>query len=448
MSGASPNNPITRAVLALTNIERNEMTVVLLSFGLVLVLMTSYSILKPIRDALGADWGNVGLSITWTVNFGLSLFAVALYGTALTYVRFRIMVPGIYGFFALTFLALYVIRSQVPDPVLANKGFYVWVSVFSLFNLSVFWSFMTDIFNKAQARRVFGFIAAGTTLGAILGPLLTASLVDDLGANGLLLVSAALLIVPVVAIPLLRGMQDRWIPNEELQAEFGAPQVLGENPFSGFSILFTDRYLLGICAFILFYVTINTFVYFELQELTREYSLEFRAKIWSWIEIATNVLTLITAALVTSRIVNKLGLQTALAMVPAMIAVGILALVASPVLIVLAIFHISRRVGNYAVTRPSREMLFTVLDREARFKAKPVIDVVLYRGGDVLTAWLFTLLADKLGLGLAGIGVVIGSVAVVWTAVAVWLGRTYQQRANKLEAADNNVRSGGLHGIA
>lgn len=414
---------------AVAKIEKNEVAAVLLAFGLVLVLMTSYSILKPLRDALGADWGNVGLSITWTINFGLSLFAVALYGVALTFIRFRTMVPAVYVFFALTFLALYLLRTTLPDPTMINQGFYVWVSVFSLFNLSVFWSFMTDVFNKEQARRVFGVIAAGTTVGAIIGPVITASLVDRLGANGLLLMSAGLLTVPVLVIPVLRRLKLTQLHNEELLAEPGSQQALGTNPFSGFSVLFSDRYLLWLCAFILFYVTINTFVYFEIQDLTREYSLEFRAKVWSLIEITTNVLTLITAALITSRIVSKLGMQTALAMVPGLVALGIIALVASPVLLILAIFQIGRRVGNYAITRPSREMLFTVLDRETRFKAKPVIDVVVYRGGDVLTAWVFTLLADKLGFGLVGIAAVIGGVAIAWILVAIRLGRIYSERA-------------------
>jgi len=427
----SSGNLLSNLVRAVTNVERNEWVAVLISFGLVLVLMTSYSILKPVRDALGADWGNVGLSITWTINFGLSLFAVALYGVALTYVRFRVMVPSVYVFFALTFLALYVIRTEVPDPTLANKGFYIWVSVFSLFNLSVFWSFMTDVFNKTQARRLFGVIAAGTTVGAILGPTITALLVDDLGVNGLLLVSAALLTVPVFVIPVLRKLKITQLHNDDLQADLSSQQALGTNPFSGFSILFTDRYLLLICAFILFYVTINTFVYFELQDLTRQYSLEFRAKIWSWIEITTNTLTLITAVLITSRIVIKLGMQAALAMIPGLVALGIVALVASPVLLVLGIFQIGRRVGNYAITRPSREMLFTVLNRETRFKAKPVIDVVVYRGGDVLTAWLFTLLADKLGFGLVGMAVVIGCVAIYWVYVAILLGREYEKRTTE-----------------
>ena len=419
----------TGALARFTKIERNEVTAVLLSFLLVFVLMTSYSILKPLRDALAADWGNVGLSLTWTVNFGLSLVAVAAYGIALTYVRFRVMVPAVYVFFALTFLALYVFRTQVPDPTLVNKGFYVWVSVFSLFNLSVFWSFMTDLYNNEQARRLFGMIAAGTTVGAIAGPVITATLVDRLGANGLLLLSAALLMVPVFLIPVLRRLKVSALKNTESSADLSPQQAVGTNPFAGFSVLFSDRYLLAICAFILFYVTINTFVYFELQDLTRQYSLEFRAKIWSIIEITTNVLTLITAALITSRIVIRLGMQTALALMPVLVALGILALVAAPVLIVLAVFQVGRRVGNYAITRPSREMLFTVLDREARFKAKPVIDVVIYRGGDVMTAWLFTLLADKAGLGLTGIAMVIGGIAAAWAMVAVWLGRAYGLRA-------------------
>jgi AAA family ATP:ADP antiporter len=435
LASTEPANPLARFVRALTKIERHEFVAVVLSFLLVFVLMTSYMILKPLRDALAADWGNVGLSITWTVNFGLSLVAVAAYGAALTYFRFRIMVPAFYVFFALTFIALYLLRSSMADATLVNKGFYIWVSVFSLFNLSVFWSFMTDVFSSEQARRLFGVIAAGTTVGAITGPIVTAALVDDLGANGLLLLSAGLLFLPLIAIPLLRREKDTRLGNADLEADLSRHQALGTNPFSGFSVLASDRYLLGICAFILLYVTINTFVYFELQNLTREYSLEFRAQVWSWIEVTTNVLTLVTAALITSRIVIRLGMKTALTLMPALVAIGVTALVAAPVLLTLAIFQIGRRVGNYAITRPSREMLFTVLGREMRFKAKPVIDVVVYRGGDVASGWLFTLLAGGFSLGLTGVAVMIGIVAVLWGLTALWLGGIYAERAERKDPA-------------
>lgn len=429
MNSDGRNNPISRFVTATTRIESHEMRATLLSFAFVFVLMTAYSILKPVRDALGADWGAVGLSVAWTANFVLSVIAVSLYGAALSAIRFRAVVPGVYAFFAATFIALYVVTVSAAEPVLFNKIFYVWVSVFSLFHLSVFWSFMSDLFDKTQAPRLFGFIAAGTSLGAIVGPLATALLVDVIGTNALMLVSATLLLVPIPIIIILERLRATDLGNEDVHADVSKQTAIGTNPFAGFSILFTSKFLLTIGAFILLYVTINTFVYFELQDLTKAYGINTRTKIWSWIDLATNGLTLLTAVFVTSRIVTKLGMQTALSLMPGVITVGVLALVAAPALIPLAIFQVLRRIGNYAVTRPSREMLFTLVDRETRFKAKPVIDIVLYRGGDMLTAWMFTLLATGLGLGLAGIAIVISGIAAVWTMVALHLGRSYERMA-------------------
>ena len=422
-------NPISRFLMTATKIQMHEMRATLLSFFFVFVLMTAYSILKPVRDALGADWGAVGLSVAWTANFLLSVVAVSVYGLALSTLKFRAVVPGVYAFFAATFLALYVVTVSVAEPVLFNKIFYVWVSVFSLFHLSVFWSFMSDLFNKSQAPRLFGFIAAGTSVGAIVGPLMTALLVDAIGTNALMLVSAILLLVPIPIILMLERLRTTDLGDDQVHTDRAAHTVIGRNPFAGFSILFSSKFLLTIGAFILLYVTINTFVYFELQDLTKEYGINTRTKIWSWIDLATNGLTLFTAAFITSRIVTKLGMQTALSLMPGMIMVGVLALVAAPTLIVLAFFQVLRRVGNYAITRPSREMLFTLVDRETRFKAKPVIDIVLYRGGDMLTAWMFTLLAQGLGLGLAGIAVIISGIAALWTIVALYLGSSYERMA-------------------
>ena len=429
MNSDGRNNPISRFVTATTRIESHEMRATLLSFVFVFVLMTAYSILKPVRDALGADWGAVGLSVAWTANFVLSVIAVSLYGAALSAIRFRAVVPGVYGFFAFTFLALYVVTVSVAEPVLFNKIFYVWLSVFSLFHLSVFWSFMSDLFDKTQAPRLFGFIAAGTSLGAIVGPLATALLVDVIGTNALMLVSATLLLIPIPIIIILERLRATDLGNEDVHADVSKQAAIGKNPFAGFTILLSDRFLLTIAAFILLYVTINTFVYFELQDLTKEHGIDTRTKIWSWIDLATQTLTLLTAAFVTSRIVTKLGMQTALTLMPGLITVGVLALVAAPALIPLAIFQVLRRIGNYAVTRPSREMLFTLVDRETRFKAKPIIDIVVYRGGDMLTAWMFTLLVTGLGLGLAGIAIVISGIAAVWTMVALYLGRSYERMA-------------------
>ena len=429
MASTERSNPLSRLIKAMAQIEPNELRATLLSFAFVFVLMTAYSILKPLRDGLAADWGAVGLSVTWTITFFASVVAVSIYNAALSIARFRAIVPGVYVFFALTFLSLYIITERVDDPVWINKGFYIWVSVFSLFHLSVFWSFMADLFNKSQAPRLFGFIAAGASVGSIVGPTITVFLVDVIGSNTLVLVSAALLLLPVLINFKLESLRFSQLHSERPPLEASELQGVGRNPFAGFEILFSSRFLLTIGAFIVLYASISTFVYFEIQDLTREYDINTRTKIWASIDWATNILTLITAAFVTSRIVTKLGMPTALALMPGLITIGILALVAAPVLAVLATFQVARRVGNYAITRPSREMLYTTVDRETRFKTKPVIDIAFYRGGDMITAWLFTFLAKGLGLGLAGIAIVISGIAAVWTLIALRLGRSYEHRA-------------------
>lgn len=429
MNQPAPKSAFARFLYATIRTERHEIAATLLSFLFVFVLMTAYSILKPVRDALAGDWGEVGLATTWSVNFLFSVIAVSVYGGALSTVNFRYVVPGVYVFFSCTFLALWAVTVNVAEPVLFNKIFYIWVSVFSLFHLSVFWSFMADLFDRNQAARLFGFIAAGTSLGAIVGPALTILLTEPLGNNGLMLVSSALLLVPIPIILYLERLRVTAFGRPEAMSGPGARGTLGRNPFSGFSLFLTNRYLLAIGLFILLYVTISTFVYFELQNLTGEYGIDTRTKIWGTIDLVTNTLTLLTAAFVTSRIVTRLGMPVALGMVPALVAIGVLVLVAMPLLLTLAAFQILRRVGNYAITRPSREMLFTVVDREERFKAKPVIDIVLYRGGDMLTAWLFTGLSAGLGLGLASIAVIISLVAGAWTAVAVYVGRRFESIA-------------------
>ena len=398
-----------------------------MSFLFVLVLMTAYSIQKPVRDALAGDWGDADLALTWTVNFVFSVVAVSLYGAALSAFDFRRVVPGVYVFFSLTFLALWVVTVNVAEPLLFNKIFYVWVSIFSLFHLSVFWSFMADLYDRGQAQRLFGFIAAGTSAGAIIGPALTILLAKVIGNDNLMLLSVLLLLVPIPIILYLERRRTTIPGREEAMRGRQGRSTLGRNPFSGFSLFVKDQYLLAIGIFILLYVTINTFVYFELQNLTDDYGIDTRTQIWATIELITNTLTLLTSAFVTSHIVTRLGMPVALGLMPALVAVGVLLVVAAPVLLTLAAFQVLRRVGNYAVTRPSREMLFTAVDREARFKAKPVIDIVLYRGGDMLTAWLFTALSTGLGLGLAAIAVVISVIAAVWTVVAVYLGRKFDR---------------------
>ncbi|MCH8866008.1 MAG: MFS transporter [Proteobacteria bacterium] len=431
MDDADRRNPLTRIIKATTKVEANELHATLLSFLFVFVLMTAYFIMRPVRDAMASDWSDAEVSLLWTMTFFLSLIAVSIYGAAISLVRFRLLVPGVYGFFALSFFVFYFGSTFIADPVFVDKGFYVWLSVFSLFHLSVFWSFMSDLFNKEQALRLFGIIATGASVGAIVGPLLTAELVASIGTSALMLVSATMLLIPIPIILVLERLKRTALGNADVSVDLRAQQAIGKNPLAGFSLFLKSPYLIGIGCFILLYVAIGSFVYFELKNLLEVFTREERTQIYAYIDFAVNSLAILTAMFVTSRITTRFGMATTLALIPALLAVGMLVIAFSPVIAVVAGLQVARRAGNYAITRPGREMLFTVVDRETRFKAKPVIDIVLYRGGDMMTAWAFTLLTSVIGLGLGAVAAVGVGIAAVWAVVGVYLGKAYQRVADE-----------------
>lgn len=429
MSDASRDNPLTRIVRAATKVEPNELNATLLSFLFVFVLMTAYFIMRPVRDAMASDWTDVEVSLLWSMTFFFSVIAVSIYGAAISIVRFRWLVPGVYAFFAASFFLFFFGSTFIADPVLIDKSFYVWLSVFSLFHLSVFWSFMSDLFNKEQAPRLFGFITTGASVGAIVGPLTTALLVERIGTDSLLLISATILLIPIPIIFVLERLKRTELGNVNVSVDLSAQQAIGRNPFAGFSLFLKSPYLIGIGVFILLYVAIGSFVWFELKNLLEVFTREERTQIWASIDFAVNSLAILTAMFVTSRITTRFGMATTLALIPALMTIGMLVIALSPVVAVVAGMWIARRAGNYAITRPGREMLFTIVDRETRFKAKPVIDIVLYRGGDMVSAWAFTLLTTVVGLGLGGVAAVGALIAAVWAFVGAYLGRSYHRNA-------------------
>ncbi len=425
-----------RWIRSATRIETQELGAALLSFLFVFILMAAYFILRPVRDAMASDWSDVELSLLWSTTFFLSLIAVSVYGVVISVVRFRFLVPLVYLFFAASFFAFFAGSTTIENAVLIDKAFYVWLSVFSLFHISVFWSFMSDLWSKNQALRLFGFIGAGASVGAIVGPLLTALLVERVGADNLMLLSAGLLLVPIPIIILLTRLKASALGNADVSADLSAQQAIGRNPLAGFSLFLSSPYLIGIGVFIVLYVAIGSFVYFELKNLLADLSREDRTQVWAYIDLAVNSLAIITALFLTGRIATRFGMPTTLALVPSLIVVGMLVIALSPVIAVVAGLQVARRAGNYAITRPGREMLFTAVDRETRFKAKPVIDIVLYRGGDMLTAWAFTLLTTGLGLSLGAVAAVGAVIAAAWAAVGVYLGRSYNRRARLAAGTD------------
>ena len=409
-----------------SKVQKQEVKAVILSFLFVVVLMSAYYILRPVRDAMASDWTDAEVSWLWTLNFFISTAIVALYGSMVSKFRFRLLVPAMYGIFAISFIIFYALGSVFEDRTLIDKSFYVWVSVFSLFHISVFWTFMSELFSKEQSGRLFGIIAVGASVGGLIGPSITAFFSVSLGTDNLMLVASIMLLIPIPIIFYLQSLKSKELNNEVLDIP-DSNQSIGGNPLAGFKMFFSNPYLLSIGLFIFLYTGISSFVYFELKNLLSDFSRSERSVIWAQMDLAVNILAISTGLFATGRIVTKFGMPITIAMVPIMICIRLLVLAISPLLGLVIVFQIIRRAGNYAVTLPAREMLFTLVNQETRFKANPVIDIVAYRGVDMLTVWLFTGLTQGLGLGLAAVAAVGAGIASLWALVGIYLGKWFDR---------------------
>jgi AAA family ATP:ADP antiporter len=235
-----------------------------------------------------------------------------------------------------------------------------------------------------------------------------------------------MLLVPIPIIFYLQSLKSSDLHNESLAPQ--TPQIkIGGNPFAGFKLFFSNPYLLAIGLFILLYTGISSFVYFELKNLLSDLSRAERTAVWAQMDLAVNILSIAVGLFATGRIIGKFGMPVTIALIPVLICAGLIIVAVSPFLGAVVALQVIRRAGNYAVTRPAREVLFTRVDREARFKAKPVIDIVAYRGGDMLMAWFFTGLTQGLGLGLAAVAAVGAGIAALWSIVGIYLGRWFER---------------------
>jgi ATP:ADP antiporter, AAA family len=431
-------------------VRPEEVRPMLISFAFFFFLLSSYFVLRPIRDAVAAASG---------VNKLPWLFAGTLTGTlicnplfSMLVVRFpvRRVIPIAYHFFTATFLVFYTVLRFVssgegsPVDVWMGRVFFVWITVFALFNTSIFWCLMADAFRSEQAKRVFGFIGVGGTFGSIIGSAATAAFAPRLGAVNMLLVSSVLIelaIFTIVRFPLEgHGTTDRATRGAARDAAPdaapGAPdgnQVIGGSVWAGFTEIVKSPYLLGICAFQLFYVFGSTVLYFAQSDLVGHLytNLTARTAILARLELIAQVLTIVTQIFFTGRIIRWLGLAASLALLPAISVLGFGALGAVAVFQTLAVFTVLRRATNFAIMNPAMEVLFTVVKREDKFKAKNVIETFVYRGGDQLSAWSYAGLA-AVGLGLAGISYVAVPLSAAWLGLGLWLG----WRQSRLAAAN------------
>jgi AAA family ATP:ADP antiporter len=407
----------------------------------VFALFLAYYVLRPIRDELGVAGGVRNLPWLFTGTLLAMLAVNPLFAAAVRRWPRERFIAIAYRFFMLNLLVFMVLLAvAAPEQhVWIGRAFFIWVSVFNLFVVSVFWSFVVDVFDGEQGKRLFGFLAAGATLGGIAGSSLTSGFVERLGQTWLLLASILLLEVAVFAVRRLSRISDAF--QRPVQGD-DPHKAVGGGIFAGMTHTFRSPYLLGIGFFILFYSVTSTFLYFQQATIaeanfpTRAARTAFFANIDLWV----NVLTLFFQIFLTGRLMGWLGVAATLCALPLFSVAGFAALAAAPSVAVFVAVQVARRVSNFALARPTREVLFTSVPREDRYKAKNFIDTVVYRGGDQIGSWSYAGLA-ALGLGMTGISVVAVPLSVLWLALSFWLGRRQERMAGPVRVAAGGAAS-------
>lgn len=405
----------------LTQIEPNEIKGTVVSFFFIFILMAAYMILRPVRDALPSEWGDISRAVQWSYTFAISTLAVSLYNFCASRVALNKLVPSVFIFFALSFVAIFGLFKAGFDTALLGKVFYVWSSVFALFHISVFWSFTAQAYTKEQSKRVFGFINTGASAGAIVGPLIVIFLVKKVPIETVLLITSASLVGVLPLIAILN--RDR---KEQHFQEKGSLGNLSPNPFRGFADLFSHKQLRRIALFFFFFSGVSTFLYVFQSDLLADYTSTERKELLGSLDLATNTLTILLGIFAANRFTKKFGLATALSIVPFFVALMLLIISSHAAVMLVLALQLLRKAGNYSITRPAREILFTGVSKEARFKTKPIIDVAIYRGADVFWIWSLALLGDGyLDLTIAQKFWVGAGIAIIWGFIGIYLGKRH-----------------------
>ncbi len=405
--------------------EQHELPALLWAFFYFFCLLCSYYILRPVRDEMGIQGGVDKLQWLFSATFVGMLAAVPFFGFLSARFPRQRLIPLVYYFFAANLLLFFVLMQNGVDKVILARTFFVWVSVFNLFVISLFWSFMADIFSNAQARRLFGVIAAGGSSGAIAGPLLTALLVGHIGTHHLLLLSIGLLLLSTLAVARL----NTWARIHGSGKSEARP--IGGSIWAGIKLTLNSPYLLGMSIYLLFLTLLATLIYFEQMRLVADQLKDSaaRTRLFAQIDLAVNVLTLLVEIFLTNRLIGRFGVALLLMVLPLLNVVGFGALVVAPTLVVIVVFQALRRVVEYALARPVREILFTVVSREEKYKAKNFIDTVIYRGGDAVSGWLSSFLKGA-GVGLASVATLAIPLALGAALVGWYLGKKQEKLKN------------------
>jgi AAA family ATP:ADP antiporter len=434
-----------RLLSKIAPVQPHETRAVSLAFGLFFCVFAGYAMVRPVRETIATGLGKDRVADLFLVTWIASLAIIPIYGYFVGRFRRSVFLPWLYGIIAAALAIVGLVLKADETNVASGTFFYVFISVLNLFVISVFWSFLLELFSKEQSRRLFGFIAAGGTAGAFLGPFFTDFFVAKIGISGILFAGAFMF---ALTIFFQRALLQMWKHDSaDLATTAGASaggggnirgdRPIGGNPFAGFVKVLSSPYLLAIALFVVFISTVNTFLYFEQLRMAGEAfaSTQDRARFFARLDWIVQGLTVVCQVVLTGRIAAKLGLRTLLIIVPLFMIGGFITLAGTGTLSVLVVVFIARRVGEYAFVRPAREMLFSRLDNETKYKAKNVIDVPVYRGADALSAQVNSALQSA-GSSPAAIAYVGAGVCVAWLVNGWLLGRKADADDAKHAAAD------------
>jgi ATP:ADP antiporter, AAA family len=430
-SGTAAGRGTLHALLRrVVDVEPHEVRAMLASAIFFFCALASWFVLRPMRDAVAAGTTPTQLSWLFVGTLTTTLVANPLFWSLVVRFPPRKFIPFAYQAIVASLLVFYLLfrlgngHDGTAVDIWTGRAFFVWTSMFNLFVTSLFWCFMADVFRSNQAKRLFGFIGVGGTLGSVVGSAATATLAKSIGDVNLLLVSCVLLELAVVAVtrfplPGSANGADRTEQIAQIQS-----RAVGGKLWAGFTHTVKSPYLLGIAVYLVLFTIGSTFLYFEQSSIVGAAYADraTRTVVLARIELVVQLLTVFTEIFLTGRIIRWFGLVSALAFLPVVSMLGFGALASVPVFAALAAFVVLRRAGNFALTNPGMEVLFTVVPREDKYKAKSFIETFVYRGGDQISAWTFAGLT-ALGLGLSAISWVAVPVSAAWLGLGVWLSR-------------------------
>lgn len=420
---------IRAAALEWTNVRPGERAALLLGFAFHFCVLASYYLVRPLRDALGLEGGADKLQWLFTATFLVMLLMVPLFGALVSRLPTRCFVPLIYRCIGLTMILFGVLIANRVAPVQVGNVFFVWISVYNLFIVSIFWSVLVDRFSSEQGQRLFGFVAAGGTLGTFIGPLLAATMAARIGPIALTLAAAVLL---ELAVRCHRALLART----EAQSvdPLRVDRRMGGSMLAGITLISRSPYLLGLVLFMLLHTTAATFLYFEQGRIVADsYSnVASRTQFFAVVDLIVSALTLTFQLLLTGPLIRMIGVGGALITLPLATVVAFTAMALAPVPTTVALAQGLRRAIEFSVVRPAREVLWTVVSREEKYKAKNVIETLVYRGGDAMSGWLSVGLA-AMGAGFGIVAMLILPVAGGWAGLCLWLAKRQKHKAEVVE---------------